>query len=1370
MIVRRPSFLPAIALLILLATPLGSAAPARPAPGAGAPFHGVTGAVVRPDGTPVAGVRVELSALPSSYEWGRMVLGGRTYGEPATATATDRAGRFALTAPGAGLWTVVVQAPGFVPLQYAPLAVVEPVELPPAVLIEDVHARFQVISPDGTPAAGVWLYAASEASALRAAAGWAIRPRLGLTAADGTLELPRARRERLTALAVAGAATVKGTGLEGGRLALPAVAGDLRTIEVQGAEGRPVPGVQIRLGDIQGPAAVTGEDGRVRLAVPAGVPARVRLLAADGRRWTGMLPAGKDPVRLTLPPAASLAGRAIDSASRKPLAGALVWLAADPGAFARTDAQGGYGLAAIELEGSALQAEAAGHLPLSRRFAWTRAGSLHAPTLALDPAAAVAGLVVDGASKPLAGARVQAVLLSWDRARSFSRSGPADPRATAGPDGRFLLARLLAGETWELRALLPGWAPARISLSGLAPGKTREGVRLVLGRGRTASGRVIDRSGQPVPGAGIFLAATTGERAPAAGDPPAVPRGRGNGVDSWSAVAGADGRFTVVALPAGRVDLRVAREGFAAVTVRAVPIPAGEGPCDLGTVILEPGAEVRGAVVDREGKPVSGAEVYAGKDLRRLRFATDAGVPIDRKPEATTGSDGRFILSDLRRGERLDLEVRAAGYRPGNAAGVPAPTARPLRIVLDRGVRVAGRVVDAGERPVAGAELELRSERPGGERGIIRHVGGATTRTAADADGRFVFDGVPPGGATLDAWAAGFQPAQGRDLRLPPEGVDGLKVELDRGAVIEGRVRTSAGDPVEDARVVCGSAAAISDADGFYRLEGLPTGRRKVQLLHRDYLPFDRELDVRPGDNPLDLVLAEGREVEGRVVDRAGEGIAAAEIALFPAGSPREQTARSGADGAFRFPNVQAGVWSLRVGKEGYLPTEAAGAVTVTDAPVRGVVIRLDRGARIAGRILKLDLYDLAEVEVRARRDDGTGERSGRVNFQGAYEIADLGPGEWVVTAELRGGTREARGRVDLEPGQEEARLDLELGGRLTLTGRVLYGGEPLAGASLSLRGRDVTAARQVATDWEGAFRVEDLQPGAYRLQVVSQRELLNHSEELRLDSDRDLLVQIAAVPVSGTVVDSASAEPLPDAVVSLRRLAGGEAAFLITIATDADGYFALPAVTEGRYRLTATREGYAPNERELDVGAASSLREMKIPLDPAAGLDLDVRLASGRRPPRVTAAVLDGAGRQILFETRPVDGAGRVRFSTVPAGSWSVLVAAPGGALVAVPARVPGGIVPAVLPDAGRLTVRVPALGTSDAVAALTVTGADGTFLRNLSPDGTVRATWEVLGGRAVVDGVPAGVWTVRATAPDGRVWSASATTGGADQEVSLN
>jgi hypothetical protein len=1353
--IRRPfRLLPLLAVLCLAAAPAPS------------PLT-VSGTVTRGDGSPVAGARVELAPLQSSFEWGRMVLGGRAHPEPAAAGESDAAGRFTLPAPGPGLWTVVVQAPGSLPFQYSPLALAEPVELPPAVLLEGNAARVQVVNPEGTPAPGVWIYAASEAP-LRPLGGWAVRPRFGRTGADGALDLVRGKRERLTVQAVVdGVAVVKRTGMEGGPLALPDPKGVPRTVEVRSADGRPVPGVQIRIGDLQGPAAATGADGRARLLLPASPPPRLRLLAEDGRRGSGLLAAEGDPTVLVLSPAASVSGRVIDAATRQPLPGTLVWLSPDPGAFARADAQGSYRLAALETGSAHLQAEAAGHLPLSRRFPWKRETPSRGPTLALDPAAGAAGVVVDGAGKPLPGTRVQAVLRTQVRQRLFSRSGQAERRTAAGPDGRFRLDRLMAGETWEVRATLPGFAPSRVTLADLAPGTVRAGLRIVLGRGRTAFGRVVDRSEQPVPGVEVSLVASTGERAPAGGEQ--REKREANGLDAWTAVTDPAGRFTLPALPSGKADLRAGKSGFASVTIRALSIPSGEGTFDLGTVILEPGAQVQGIVTGRDGKPLSGAEVHAARDLRRLRFAAGSGAPVDRKPEAVTGADGRFAVPDLRKGDRVDLWVRVAGYRPGSVDGVAAPNEKPVRIVLDRGVRVAGRVVDPEKRPVAGADLALRAERLGGERGLVRFVGGANASAVSDEDGRFVFEGMTPGSAELDASAAGFQPAKLGDLAIPEKGLDNLEVVLERGAVVEGQVLTSAGDAVEDARVICGDAASISDADGVYRLDGIPLGAQKVRLLHREYPPLDRTLDVQPGVNPLDLILPEGREVAGRVVDRAGKPVAGADLALFPARSPREQGAVSGADGAFRFPRVADGTYTLRAGKEGYVTAETPNAVTVAGAPVRDVEVRLDRGTRIAGRVLGLDLYDLAEVEVRARRDDGLNERSGRVDFEGKYEILDLGPGDWVVTADLRGGAREARGRASVEPGAEEVRLDLEFGRSLTLTGHVLYGGEPLPGAVVTLRGLDVSAERQGTADWEGAFRFEDVKPGGYRLQVISQRELLNHSEDLRIDADRDVLVEIAAVRVSGTVVDSGSQEPIESAVIALRRLAGAEAAFLVAIGTDGEGYFALPVVTEGLYRMTVTRDGYSPYEREVEVNAAANLQEMKIPLDPAAGLDLDVRLASGGRPPHVSAAVLDGTGRQILFEVRAVDPSGRVRFPTVPAGSWEVLVSAPGAALASVPARVPGGPVPVALRNAGRLTVRVPALASSDQVAVLTLSSEGGAF-RNLSPYGTVQNQWTVEGGKAIVEGVPAGTWSLTVTAPDGKSWSGTATTAGADQEVGLN
>ncbi len=64
--------------------------------------------------------------------------------------------------------------------------------------------------------------------------------------------------------------------------------------------------------------------------------------------------------------------------------------------------------------------------------------------------------------------------------------------------------------------------------------------------------------------------------------------------------------------------------------------------------------------------------------------------------------------------------------------------------------------------------------------------------------------------------------------------------------------------------------------------------------------------------------------------------------------------------------------------------------------------------------------------------------------------------------------------------------------------------------------GHDVAARRQVAADYQGGFRIEDLLPGAYRLEVASSRELITESRDLRLEGDLDLVIEITTAEVSG--------------------------------------------------------------------------------------------------------------------------------------------------------------------------------------------------------------------------------------------------------------
>jgi len=387
----------------------------------------------------------------------------------------------------------------------------------------------------------------------------------------------------------------------------------------------------------------------------------------------------------------------------------------------------------------------------------------------------------------------------------------------------------------------------------------------------------------------------------------------------------------------------------------------------------------------------------------------------------------------------------------------------------------------------------------------------------------------------------------------------------------------------------------------------------------------------------------------------------------------------------------------------------------------------------------------------------------------------DLSPGDYLVRAWLPGGSRQARGRVTLEPGAAQATRDLELGAGLTLTGLVLYLGEPLPGARVSLLGHDVAGRRTVETGLDGRFRIEDLQAGSYRVGVAHRQESLIHNEDVDLLADRDLVVEVATAEVTGRVSDASTSAPLADAIVLLQQVLGTQAqGSLFTVGTDSEGVFRQPRLPAGRFRLTVRADGYETAERVLDLVSGSRLDVPDISLVPAAGLDLVVRLATGAVPRRVHVRAVAGSDRFAtarIAETRIPDRQGYVRLATLPAGTWSLLVGAPEAAAVFVTAQAPGEPLEVVLPPAGELRVRVPALLESDSLATLTVMTQEGSPFFQLEAGGELRGEWPVEGGRAVVPAIPAGFWTLRVDAPGGSSWTGTAvTTGGPAIEVGLD
>jgi hypothetical protein len=1306
----------------------------------------LSGTVAATTGGPLAGVDVEISPLLTDHEADVRLLHPDPEERPVVRARTDAAGRFVVRSPAAGLYRLVLQAPGRVPVERSPIPLVDDVELEPVSLATDAGLSVRVIDAKGHGVPDVLLI-------VRGAAlpgGWGIRARRARTGADGIARVARPEGEILDLLLLApGFAAIEKSGVSADLTVTlgPAERGREVALRARGAGGEPVPAALVRCGDPFWPLARTAADGTSALRLEVGRRTVCELSAADGREKAFAVEPGAPEVEVRLdaePPV--LTGRVRDAATGAPVAGALVWPPADPGQGARTGRDGSYRLIAPDAAAFGLRATAPGYLAGGTRVTRPEIRARRLPALTLRLAVALNGVVQSDRGAPLADVLVEASIGGAD-----ARNGLVADRRRTDAEGRFELRRLAGGRLYEVRAARPGFLGVGAEVALPALPRALPPLHLVLAPSRPARGTVLDETGKPLAevrvvlrrASGIALAGRTPFRLPPPGERGTV-----------ETTTDARGRFAFPEVPAAEIDLLAGRDGFTPLLSRNRRIPAGAGPWDLGRVLLRRGVVLSGRVVDPAGRPVAQARVHRSAEMASLELLER--ILQDQKPDATTAADGRFTLTDLPAGKPVHLFVAAPRFLPGGAQGVRPPLTAPLTVRLQPGARLAGRILDEAGAPVAEAGVQL-SRRTTSE-GVP--VGPPVYRqTTSDREGRFEIADAPAGETRVLVDAKGFVPWSSDTLSVPlPEGRE-LEVRLARGAVLQGSVRTTEGKVVAGARVSAGPAGARSDGEGFYRIEGVATGKVEVDLFHPNHPRQQRRMTIEPGTNSLDFEVAAGRRVAGRIVDDAGQPIGAAELALETPGWGHDHRifrARSAADGLFELAEVPAGRYQLDAAARGYAPLRRKELVEVAAADVEDLVVTLGAAGAVEGRVGGLDEEQLSRVELRAEDEEGMElSRQGRVGPAGRFEVRDLAPGVWKLHAALASELREVTARVVITPG-DTAQRDLIFNDRLALSGRVELDGEPLPEARVSVRAGSRTLERSVLTGYDGTFRLADLEPDTYWIGVSHQRQALTYNDTLELTADREIVLRLENGAFRGQVRDAATGKPLATAYAQLSPTAGAE--FLVAGATDAAGQVLLPRVPPGTLRLRVSAEGYKADERTVEVAAGPTGETVEVELEPAAGLDLVVHLASGTVPAEVEVRA-EAAG---LAERRKVERDGHVRLPSLPAGTWNLAVTAPGGSPVRVVAQVPGPAVAVILPDAAPLQVEVPALLESDLIGSLRLADAAGRLLEIVSPAGQLGSQTALVAGRALVPAVPAGAWNLQAETPDGRRWSAVVTTDG--------
>ena len=1302
----------------------------------------LTGTVQGTGFEPISGARVELVPVLGNYEAGLLRLEGRDLPGPRATATSDAQGRFRLEPPEARAWKLVVRAEGKVPMEYGPFLALEAEELPAVQLLPDVGTRIRSV-----PGA---LIVAAEMAVSRAGS-WRPVLRVGRTAADGSLTLPRFAGERLqVSVFVPGRPETVQPDFQEGTIQLQPSRESSLTLQAVAPDGSPVEGLLLRAGDQAWPVGRTAADGTVRLPAREGETLKLRLVAADGRQHVfSFRPAGGRR-SVTFPPAVPVGGKVTDSGTGRALPDAVLWLDTDPALAVRTDREGRYSVTGPTKGRLQLEVRAAGYLPRRLTLFAKDLASGRAPTVALERAASVRGSVLGPQGKPLAGASVTVVHAQALGPRTFSPLDPVADRAATGAGGSFELRQLRAGEEYELRVAMPGFFPEARSL---VTSRDAAPIKIQLQPACAVRGILRNPEGQPVAAASVVLrpARRVGHQRPDRTPPPPA-------IESDPA-----GRFSLPESPAAEVDLEVRKAGYAPALRRAVRVgPSCQGSFDLGAIVLNPGARLAGRVVDPGGKPVPDAEVFL---VDRLPAPEP---PKGTKPGAVTGRDGSFALDDLQRGVPVHLQVKADGYLVKEVRGVRPPGSGPVVVRLEPAAVLSGRVVDEEGDAVSGAEIGLTWQAILEDDPLRRSVGKPVERSVlSNAEGRFEIADTPRGEVRLTVTAQGFIPAEEAKLTVPrPDSAPELTFVLRRGSRLEGRVTTTAGKPVPDVRISIDPGSARSDAEGLYVLDGLEPGRQEVRVFHPHYRNRMRSITIAEGTNRLDIELEAGVEVSGRVIDSEGKPVAAAEVELvtLDRSELRQHRARTGEDGAFLLEPVASGRYRLQASASGRAPAELDKPVVVANQPVEGLEVVLRQGATVSGRVLGLSPEELAAVTVTARGERA--ERPARLDSEGRYEIRELEAGDWLLRASLWQGERQVEARVPVSPSDREVQRDLEFSPRVTLSGRILFDGEPLGASTVSVRGERFSIERNVISGSDGGFVLKDLEPDRYWIGVQNSQKRIAHNDTLDLHESRVVEIRLEAGAVAGRVEEKGSGEAVSGAFLSLRPMQGPE--FVMTDSSQADGSFHILHVPPGTYRLTVNANGYAPVEQQVSV-AGGQQAAVDLGLTPTNGLDLQVRLASGQVPPMIHVVARNGEGATVLSGTY-LQKSGTAELSSLPAGTWQLTVSASGGGVALATVTAPGEPVALTLPSAGRLHVRVPDLTTENRVATVKLLRQGQEPFWTLGPGGTVTQTWTMHGGNAIVEGVPAGVWSVVAEASDGRVWTGSvATPGTGEASVSL-
>jgi len=861
---------------------------------------------------------------------------------------------------------------------------------------------------------------------------------------------------------------------------------------ILGDDGKPLARAVVRI--VPEPAAgskpgkisrvETGDDGGFVAAGIAGAAFRVRIEAAGYAPLTQPeIPAGAS-LQLRVKRGAKLSGIVRDRASKAPVVGAtvLAWeKAAEPfgtDAYrtAKTGKDGRFMIADLPEGKVAVEAKAARKAP-------AKSANVALPKsdfeLLMDDAAGLSGLVTDTAGDPVSGAEVTA---SWQ--------GPAGVKRKAvktGADGRYRIAEAAADAVTDVAVRAPKFL--RADRDGPAPA---DGVvEFVLERGGSIAGIVHDTDGKVPPSFQVKV----------------------HGVSEGAASASAEhdftdpaGAFRIDDLDPGTYTIEVVAEHYAKATKDDLVV-AAEQVEDAGTVKLFSKSVLHGRVVAaRDRAPIAGATLHVSVADTGDR----ADVTAPSTWTVTSAADGTFQTTTIPAGT-YELALEHPQFAPARTRVTFQPDTDAAEVVVEmyRGGSLTGSVVDSKRDAVSGVRIVATQGTEGDSR--VADTG---------SDGHYYIDGLTPGAWTVTrqldrpagSSAVDTKYAQIREGETATVDFDEQAKVTVSGVIIKGEA------PIPNAAIyfvaidnnaLPDGKSARADAEGRYQIGLVHGGRYQVSVVFGGTA-------VANGHNVLSLVIPDQPEVHqdivfaaetitGHVLDPDGNGVRGALVTALRQGTaagetPRQTTAMTFEDGAFKLDAMDPGTYRVTARAKAYASADEFPVVVGDDQPDPDLVLTLQRGWIMKGRLVDRDGRGLPGALVVVAPDGAaeSGYLPSQTDATGAFRIT--APADGRVNVGAIAARFAPAVQTDVEQPADGSASDVVLtatpGG--TLHVRVSHrSGDPVAGAQVAYQpvplfpGCDVVMDRNrfKPTDPDGTTRMALFYPGEYVVSIPGRHD-----------------------------------------------------------------------------------------------------------------------------------------------------------------------------------------------------------------------------------------------------------------------------------------